>query len=278
MNVLIGRASAFMNSWNPEVVKRGYETQFKGYLQRHPNGRSSLNPDPMASIIRKKVMENPSLDPRSEEAAKSAWEEYKPTSGGLEYKEPQMGYVLQCVSEIGDEDTLNELLKHADEYMGMTWEQGGLFYRRNNNVVDDKGNNLYMDPYTGNAAIGYARLNVKYGKRKMWVDPWKKGTKRVLFEGMDLSEGVDVLRATWETELNAAVVTLRTWDGSLVTYMPLSWGRTNRSVKLQFKNLPSGEYGVYLQGELIRETNVTDGTLEVEIPIREETNLVLVHI
>ena len=211
-----------MNSWNPEVVKRGYETQFKGYLQRHPNGRSSLNPDPIASIIRKKVMENPSLDPTSEEAAKSAWKEYKPTSGGLEYKEPQMGYVLQWVSEIGDEDTLNELLKHADEYMGMAWEQGGLFYRRNNTVVDDKGNNLYMDPYTGNAAIGYGRLNVKDGQRKMWVDPWKKGTKRVVFEGVDLSEGVDVLRATWETELNAAVVTLRTWDGSFVTYI-LSW-------------------------------------------------------
>lgn len=163
-----------MNSWNPEVVKRGYETQFKGYLQRHPEGRSSLNPDPIASIIRKKVMENPSLDPTSEEAAKSAWKEYKPTSVGLEYREPQMGYVLQWVSEIGDEDTLNELLKHADEYMGMTWEQGGLFYRRNNTVVDDKGNNLYMDPYTGNAAIGYGRLNVKDGQRKMWVDPWKK--------------------------------------------------------------------------------------------------------
>jgi hypothetical protein len=40
-----------MNSWNPELVKAGYENQFKGYFQTHPNGRESLNPNLIAPII-----------------------------------------------------------------------------------------------------------------------------------------------------------------------------------------------------------------------------------
>jgi hypothetical protein len=45
------RANTFMNSWNPELVKAGYENQFKGYFQTHPNGRESLNPNLIAPII-----------------------------------------------------------------------------------------------------------------------------------------------------------------------------------------------------------------------------------
>jgi hypothetical protein len=74
-----------------------------------------------------------------------------------------------------------------------------------------------MDPYTGNAAIGYARLDVKDGQRKMWLDPWRKGETRVLFEGVDLAEGGDVLGALWDEELSAAVVTLRSWGSSELT-------------------------------------------------------------
>jgi hypothetical protein len=48
----------------------------------------------------------------------------------------------------------------------------------------------------------------------MWVRPWGRGESRVYFEEVDLSVGVDVLRATWE-ELNAAVVTFRTWHGGV---------------------------------------------------------------
>jgi Linalool dehydratase/isomerase len=213
------RANAFMNSWNPSVVQKGYSNQLKGYIQKHSNGRASLNPNPIAAIIRRKAAEDPSIEPSSEEVAIAAWKEYEASAAGsigLGYNEPAMGYILQWVSEIGDTETLKGLLKHADKYMGMTWENGGLFYKRNNRVVDEERNNIYMDPYTGNAAVGYARLNVKDGQRKMWLNPWKKGENRVCFEGLDLSEGVDVLRASWEDQLNAAVVTFQSWNGSLL--------------------------------------------------------------
>jgi Linalool dehydratase/isomerase len=149
-------ANAFMNSWNPLAVRKGYLSQLMGYVQRHPSGRTSLNPNPIAQIIwRNLVAEDPSVDPSSEETAAVAWEEFRTLSDNpkIVQKEPQMGYVVQWVSEVGDTETLNGLLKHADEYLNPTWENGGLFYKRNNTLVDEHGNNIFMDPYTGNAAI-----------------------------------------------------------------------------------------------------------------------------
>ena len=48
-----------MDAWNPEIVKPGYEKRFKGHFQKHPHGRVSLNPNPIATIIQRYVSEEP---------------------------------------------------------------------------------------------------------------------------------------------------------------------------------------------------------------------------
>jgi hypothetical protein len=71
--------------------------------------------------------------------------------------------VIKWVSEVGDEPTLSGLLNHADRYMQPTWTNGGLHYADNTTKCDKDGNWVEVDPFTGNGAIGYARLNVQVG-------------------------------------------------------------------------------------------------------------------
>jgi hypothetical protein len=132
---------------------------------------------------------------------------------------PDFGYVVQWVSEVGSAATLDGLLRHADVFLSPTWERGGLFYPRYDEPEDAAGNWTRMDSYTGNAAIGYARLNVADGQRKMWEAPWTREhfARTPYVDGVDLSSGVDFFRGAWDADVGAMIVTLRTWDGSSKT-------------------------------------------------------------
>ncbi|OBT86173.1 hypothetical protein VE02_05753 [Pseudogymnoascus sp. 03VT05] len=97
-----------------------------------------------------------------------------------------------------------------------SWENGGLYYPRCDQAVDGSGNSTLMEPYTGNAAIGYARLNIEDGQKKMWEKPWTgEFVRRKPFVDTTAFEdgGVDFLRAGWSEELNAFIVTAKTWHG-----------------------------------------------------------------
>ena len=69
-----------------------------------------------------------------------------------------------------------------------------------------------MDPFTGNAAIGYSRLNVPNGQRLMWEDPWTTDTlkERPFIDNVSLEQGIDILRGIWFEEYQAMVMTVRT--------------------------------------------------------------------
>ncbi len=91
---------------------------------------------------------------------------------------------------------------------------GGLYYPRNDEREDGEGNWKYVDPFTGNAAIGYARLNVEDGQKIMWEQPWtaEEVDGRPWVDGFDLGAGVDVLRGQWVEKRKSMVVTLRSWN------------------------------------------------------------------
>jgi hypothetical protein len=79
-----------------------------------------------------------------------------------------------------------------------------------------------MDPFSGNAAIGYARLNVPDGQKKMWEQPWASEhlAKRPWIDGIDLAQNVDCLRGVWDEQKKTLIVTLRTWNGVKVNVEP----------------------------------------------------------
>jgi len=72
-----------------------------------------------------------------------------------------------------------------------------------------------MEPYSGNAAIEYARLNVQGGQSRIYDHPWTREEvrSRPCVEGLGLGEGVDFLRGVWVEEVRMMVMTVRSWDG-----------------------------------------------------------------
>lgn len=208
-----------MNAWNPSFAKSSW-SQALGFLSRVEKDRVNLNSDAVAHSIRQLIHEE-KVEPHAPETIARAQEMAKslefPSLGLLA---PTYGYVVQWASEVGDRDTLDGLLNHADGFMNPTVERGGLFYPVNAEAkVDKNGNYVQVDAYTGNAAIGYAQLNVFDGQRKMYASPWTKehlaSVPRI--DNLQMGDDVDFLRGEWNEGLQAMVLTLRSWDGTKKT-------------------------------------------------------------
>ena len=133
-----------MNTWNSEFVHAHYPQQLKDLLIDGPDGTKSVRTPPDRQVMGQTVI-NDTCD---------------------------FGWVATWASEMGDTTTLDGLLTHADRYMNPTWRDGGLYYPRNDTEVDDHGNRTLIEPLTGNTLLGYARLNVPDGMRKLYNDPW----------------------------------------------------------------------------------------------------------
>ncbi len=257
-------------AWNSNQVQQLYASQTLGLLTRIGD-RININPAPLAYAI-KEIVSNEGTDPHSPEVLARAQEQISNIEGHPQfgYGHPAFGYVVQWVSEVGSEGDLHGLLRHAEEYLQPSWSNGGLYYTRNDAFYDDHGNYVHMEPFTGNAAIGYARLNVKYGQKKMWDLPWTKAVleARSWIDGIGLEQGIDYLRGSWDDDKKMMIATFRSWDDKKVTIRPTA------------RNLPTGTYGVYLDGELIQTELVgsnEDGiTIEIEVG-GDEVDLIILR-
>ncbi|CAK1360493.1 unnamed protein product [Cercospora beticola] len=239
--------SAFMNSWNSRLVRSTFPAQSVGFFTKAANGRINLNSTTVAMIIRK-LVKTENADPQAWSTKRKAQELAKQTKAvpPPPFAVPIFGYVAQWVSEIGDPSLTEGLLRHADMFLTPTWDKGGLFYPRNETSTDEHGNWKLVEPYTGNAAIAYARLNVPDGQKKMWEKPWPKAHFSTFpyIDGITLASGVDFLRCAWDPDKRAFIATMRTWNGS------------RKCARFLVKNLPAGPYGTYRDGSLIEERNV----------------------
>jgi hypothetical protein len=204
-----------MNSWNSAEVRSTFPSQALGFLTQGPSGNVSLNPVPVAHTIRRLVAAQ-GADPDAPETLRQAREIVASSGPGRRpaFAQPALGYVVQWLSELGKEELLSGLLKHADTFLNPSWENGGLYYARCDQAMDGSGNSTLMEPYTGNAAIGYARFNIEDGQKTMWEKPWtgefvrgKPFVDTTAFE----DGGVDFLRAGWSEEVDAFIVTAKTW-------------------------------------------------------------------
>ncbi|OBB20740.1 hypothetical protein A5761_04350 [Mycolicibacterium setense] len=152
-----GWIATAMNSWNRAFIHEVFPKQLQGAIREGPDGTLSPYSLPVAAQIK---------------AALAAGESAGfPEDLGHTWDMPSFGYLATGLSEVGDE-RLHGLLAHADRFMNPTWERGGLYYPRNDQSFDSDGNMTYMDPLTGNALIGYARLNVHNGLWALYNRPW----------------------------------------------------------------------------------------------------------
>ncbi len=231
-----------MNSWNSASVHEMYHALSIGFLTRTSDNVDPDAPETLSRACGIVSKETPKPD--------------------LPYGKPTFGYVAEWLSEVGKPGDLDALLRHADTYLNPTWANGGLYYPRCDTAANSDGNWRHMDPFTGNAAIGYARLNVPDGQKIMWEHPWtsQEVSARPWIDNVDLDCGVDSLRGSWDAERQMMVATWRTWDGRVAEIRPV------------VRNLQPGLYGVYVNRSLIekRELEGMDNEIAVDLEVGAE--------
>ncbi|KUL84833.1 hypothetical protein ZTR_07300 [Talaromyces verruculosus] len=255
-------ATAFMNAWNPTVANQTFQAQSLGFLTRIEHDRISINRGPVAFAIRE-LVENEGVDPYSFSTMQKARQiaaENSPTAEQQDpFPRPMFGYILMSMSELSDESNLAGLLNHVDRFFQPTWQNGGLYYPVNARHDDEDGNWTEVEPFTGNSAIGYARLNVPNGQHEMWDKPWtaEKVSRVPHIQGIDLGNGVDFLRGCWDESRQAMIVTMRTWD------------KSKKFIRLETHNLPVGTHGIYHNGVLAEKHSVDrlGDTIEVYVEV-----------
>lgn len=264
--------ATFMNGWNSEQVHAMYPSQALGTLTKREDGRVNVERPDVAATIRE-LIQTQGANPHAASTRKEAFELANSRSQpGFPFTKPMFGYAAMWTSEVGDKGRLSGLLKHADTLLDPCWSNGGLYYPRNDVKEDSDGNWRYVDPFTGNGAIGYARLNVADGQKKMWERAWtpEKVQNSVAIENVSLADNVDFLRCEWvdaaEAGWEGLVMTMRTWNGERVTIHPKIVG------------LPAGRFSVFVDGSLSQVLAVEKGEdveLELEAGADEATVCVL---
>lgn len=262
------RANAFMNAWNSEFVHAGYEMQSMGYIT-NVDGKVRLQIPAVASEI-KRLGREEGAEFNAQETIRKAIKTAKENTGSkFPYNQPTFGYVVQWLSELGKDIELEGLLSYADAKLNPTWENGGLYYPRNDTLVDEGWNFTHMDPFSGNTAIGYSRLNVKSGQKLMWERPWTKDDlcSRPWVDGIDLSHNVDCLRGIWDEQKKAVIITLKTWNDEPA------------SIQFTVKNLELGTWAAYEQGRLSAVHELVQGAdihFNATVEPSEEMDIVVV--
>ncbi|KAM5350938.1 hypothetical protein ACJ41O_003661 [Fusarium nematophilum] len=260
-------ANAFLNSWNSELVQSLYEKQVLGYVT--VNGEEVRLQTPEVAEEFRRIVQEDGADPHDPEVLAKAR-----SSAGiktpLQRTKTPLPYVLQWLSELGKHTELDGLLRHLDERQSFKWENGGLFYPRDDSHTDEDGNLIQVSPLAGNACVAYARLNVPNGQKIMWEKPWTSHllARRPWIDGVDLAQGVDCLRGIWDEEESAMILTIRTWEDRRTKIQPTA------------KNLEAGLWAVYVDGELAKYGSVESrGRMAVEVEVgMEEMDIVFKRI
>ncbi|KAL4873312.1 hypothetical protein BDV12DRAFT_100281 [Aspergillus spectabilis] len=128
----------------------------------------------------------------------------------VELHHPAIGSTIRHLVQ-KEKAELEALPRYADTHFSSTWDRGDLYYPCQDQITNQSGEWKFVDPFMGNAEIGYARLNVEDGQKKVWERPWTREifAGRPWVDGLDYSQGVDCLRGWWADEEQAMIVTLQ---------------------------------------------------------------------
>lgn len=257
----------YMNTWNSKFVRECFDNQALGYLTTI-DGETKINPPVLGNAYRQVASENSASGKEPKELMKEALEIAQHASLEQQAKKsvshplslltkPQLGYTVEWLSELGRKE-LPGLLDFIDKNLHPTWEKGGLYYPRNDEPMDRNLRWTHMDPFSGNAAIGYARLNVEDGMKKIWDEPWtqEQVSSQPWFDGISLADGVDFSRGLWDAVRGLFIITMRTWDGSTKVLRPT------------LKNLSSGSWDIFVDGKHKDKVEVYQGrNVEIEVEV-----------
>lgn len=233
---------SLMHAWNPKLIEANFPSQFARWSRTGPD--NTLWIAPAASMT----------EDNSRASARD------------------LGWAAVCASEVGDTVAAGRLLAYADRYLHSCWERGAYYYRRHDELFDNAGRFSCMDPHTGNALLGYARLNVPSGLKKIY-----DGALRA----EHFSEpALDDLPDDWDVTL--AHYNARTRSLALALAPAMVTTEASRLVKLTIKNVCAlGNWNLYANAECVAEGDrsgckhhaegiqvcrTQEGKLEVQLP------------
>lgn len=158
----------------------------------------------------------------------------------------------------------------SEKHLQPIWENGSLYYPRNDLAMDEEGHQTHIDPFSGNSAIGYARFNVENGQKIMMHAPWTKETmvNRPYVDELDLSHGVDCLRNVWDQDRNALILTVCKWAGK------------GSKIAFDINHLSSGCWKVCTsQGGCTTHRLLNGGQVAVDVTLQgdEEVDIVVIQ-
>jgi hypothetical protein len=222
-----------MNMWNRDFVHAHYPQQIRELLIPGPNGTISVAANPRPLVMGHTIV-----------------------SDDCDY-----GWVAAWSSEMGDGDSLTGLLEHADRFMAPRWVDGGLFYPRNDILLDADGNRTLIEPMSGNVLLGYARLNIADGLWKLYNEPWDRS--RFAEPSITaVAQDVDVARAFFhreEDELHFSVARLDEVCGDGCLTIGNVLGRGSWRLSCDESEVARGERGsVIYSGEIRLEVTGED--------------------
>ena len=169
-----------MNMWNRDFVREHYPAQIRDWLILGRDGALSVK-----SAVRPPIMGQTVVNDDSD-----------------------FGWAATWASEMGDCETLQGLLLHAQRHMRSSWKDGGFFYPRNDVALDDSGNRTLMEPMCGNVLLGYADLNISDGLWRLYNEPIPR-EEHTYPALTTVGDDVDVLRARYNVESSTLSFTLR---------------------------------------------------------------------
>ena len=103
----------------------------------------------------------------------------------------------------------------------------------------------------------------------MYEKPWNREhlACQPCIDGLDLGQGIDCLRGIWDGRNKALILTMKTWDGNLISAEPVA------------RNLPAGSWGVYVDGTLVKQESVKNGTdISISVSVGEEVDVIFKQI
>lgn len=174
-----------INAWAPEMARAMFEKQAGKYFRQTPDGRVTIYPRTvLAEVAERRAQGDPNPDIKDLSFPVSS---------------PSIGFAAAWMTEMGDRERLEGLLAHAEAFMNPTWDDGGLYYPRNDASWDKNGEQIFMDPFSGNAMLAYARLTPPDGLNRLYNNPWDQRHHRLPALVNDPA-GVNIAQAVYRAD------------------------------------------------------------------------------
>jgi len=118
----------------------------------------------------------------------------------------ELGFMAMMASEVGDTETVEKILAHADKHYGPVWREGRYFYPRNDGPISDDDPTRAVSALAGNAMLAFARLNPKNGMLRMHNQIWPESYFEQPYVAAVDPGALGVRQAIYDVEREALVI------------------------------------------------------------------------